>query len=246
MECIRSVSEAVRLAHELHKKLGGVLPWWRGQSDSTWKLEPVISRSEFRNKGLEKNFLGLFLLGAPSRHSSLPSRDDRAGWLFLARHYGLPTRLLDWTEAPLIALYFAVTPSEGGDGALWALDPNELNYQVMGMRGVFLPEREHVGPLFHRAFSGEKADSDRIAAVLPFEVDTRILLQLSRFTIHESASPLEELVADTAVVRKIVIPSSSKLPIATELESLGFRHSTIFPDLSTLAKYISGLRFRDG
>ena len=246
MECIKSVSEVVRLAHELHRKFGGILPWWRGQSDSTWKLIPAISRPEFRKKGAEKNFLGLFLLGAPSRHSPLPSRDDWAGWLSLARHYGLPTRLLDWTEAPLIALYFAVTPSEGGDGALWALNPNELNHHVMGMRGVFVPARKQVGPLFHRAFSGEKADADRIAAVLPSEVDTRMLLQLSRFTIHESARPLEELVPDTAVVRKIVISSLSKPQIAAELESLGFRHSTIFPDLSTLAKYISGLRFRDG
>ena len=51
-------------------------------------------------------------------------------WLFVMQHYGVPTRLLDWTESPLVGLYFAVTEHPNADGTLWVLKPIELNKQT--------------------------------------------------------------------------------------------------------------------
>jgi hypothetical protein len=77
----------------------------------------------------ERALIGHFQVRAPTRaHTRMPEPDDYFGWLFLAQHYGLPTRLLDWTENPLVALYFAVeNPEEKTDGCIWALWPARLN-----------------------------------------------------------------------------------------------------------------------
>jgi len=54
---------------------------------------------------------------------------DEWDWIFLMQHYRAPTRLLDWSESPLVALYFALVDKlqEDSDGALWCMDPIALN-----------------------------------------------------------------------------------------------------------------------
>jgi hypothetical protein len=189
--------------------------------------------------------LGLFMLGAVSRHGSVPDKGDAPGWLALARHYGLPTRLLDWTEAPLTAVFFAAYPPNGKDGRLWALNPALLNDRLMGQAGVFVPGRDnHVAELFKNAFRGAPPTGKRVAAVQPAEIDTRMLVQLSRFTVHESGTPLEELIQDDDVLRRYEISNSAKTVIAGELEAMGIRASSLFPDLETLAEFVSGLHYK--
>lgn len=55
--------------------------------------------------------------------------DEYANWLTLMQHYGLPTRLLDWSRSPLVALYFAVSDESqcDKDGCIWMLTPGKLN-----------------------------------------------------------------------------------------------------------------------
>ena len=90
---------------------------------------PTESPSSRSLKYNERVLISAFQARAPSRsHVKVPKSDDYCGWLFFAQHYGLPTRLLDWTESPLVALYFAVeNPEEKDDGCIWALRPGGLN-----------------------------------------------------------------------------------------------------------------------
>ena len=53
--------------------------------------------------------------------------------MLTARHHGLPSRLMDWMESPLVGLYFSVEKDSTQDGALWCLLPSSLNKQASGM-----------------------------------------------------------------------------------------------------------------
>ncbi len=72
-------------------------------------------------------------------------------WYFLMQHYGAPTRLLDWTGNPLVALYFAIVDQEvhgkNRDAAVWVFDPwewNKLNCE--GLHGPALPNWKEASP----------------------------------------------------------------------------------------------------
>ena len=80
--------------------------WFRGQADATWDLVPKVWRTHDEQD--ERYLTNLFYQKAKLRHAQFPNDADYAGWLALMQHYGLPTRLLDWTESALIGAYFAM------------------------------------------------------------------------------------------------------------------------------------------
>jgi len=73
-------------------------------------------------------------------------------------------------------------------------------------------------------------------ASAPDEVDLRLTLQQSSFTVHRDAEPLEDHSQANSFLRRITIPSESKAAIRMDLKALGFRRSMLFPDLANLAE----------
>jgi len=107
--------------------------WYRGHADKEWMLLPKIQRDFngdeeelFRHERLYTND---FQARASVFKSEKPKLDDFANWLTLMQHYGLPTRLLDWSRSPLVALYFAVSSEKENDkdACVWILKPGKLN-----------------------------------------------------------------------------------------------------------------------
>jgi hypothetical protein len=104
---------------------------YRGQADSRWALDTTLERTiDARPEGrsdplrVERGIHRRFIERATTYLTHVPADHDELSWLTLMRHYGAPTRLLDWTKSPLIGLYFAFeekAPSDAPTRALWCL-----------------------------------------------------------------------------------------------------------------------------
>src|SRR5262249_39550766 len=153
-------------------------------------------------------------------HRLCPDAHDHFGWLFLAQHYGLPTRLLDWSENPLVAAYFAVTDIPDDDGCIWALWPDGLNQAFnagSGLKQIRDPQVAKIAKDAHT--TGEM--SPFVLAIDGQETDPRMLAQMSRFTLHAYDAALESLSEREKWLRQYVIPKRAKATIRKQLSAVG-------------------------
>ena len=213
--------------------------WWRGQSKSKWDLIPSVYRC-CRDREYEQNICSAFIVKAPARYSKdCPSLTEAASWLILMQHYGLPTRLLDWTESLLVALYFATLEHDCTPGALWALAPGMLNkchIPWVNMPQILNPTIDRIQPTCKAAYAPVTECIYEAAAVMAPHEDLRVLAQQSVFTVHGKRTALNKLPNKDEFLLRIEIPSKQKLECRAYLQKLGIRCSSLFPDLEHLAK----------
>jgi hypothetical protein len=175
--------------------------WFRGHSCSSELILPGIYREPFYSARPNVGFMAAqrFRVRSGVMSKGLPPWDDHISWLITAQHYGVPTRLLDWTESALVALYFATggQPTEAGE--LWCMDPAALNNcsnwhlaqqddpPVRYMAGEVFVAPKRI-PDFMKRVGIESTPLLPLAFVPRFGFQ-RMAAQLSRFTIHPSAEP---------------------------------------------------------
>ena len=220
--------------------------WWRGHSLFEWDLLPKVYR--LGRDADEHNYALTFTRYAPSRYERCPAEKRWAAWLFLMQHYGVPTRLLDWTKSALVGLYFAVADPQhdGGPGALWGLQPTILNRFHVSIDGLIPVEDARVEKLARDAFDHKfQKNSKEIVAVPTQQRDVRHLVQESMFTIHGSKQPLNRFDTSKEYLVCWEIPSSSKRRLRCTLDRMGMNLTNLFPDLENLARHVSSLSFSD-
>jgi hypothetical protein len=227
--------------------------WYRGERSYSWSLRPKVFRDRYDERDLTNRFRVL----AKSRHANLPGYNDYGLFLSVMQHYGLPTRLLDWSTSPLVALYFAVRKYiynpllEPIDAAVVVLNPYILNNLQIGEATTPSIEGPSIRKFLRAAFTSygpsssnfDKSrlpdyltdDADKTCAVMGAETDIRIFAQQGCFTIHTAKTPLVNIQGAPEYLHRINIPSTSVRNIANELLLCGYRNSTLFPDLTNLA-----------
>jgi hypothetical protein len=215
--------------------------WFRGQPDINYELIPSLFRKE--NKEIaarEHNFNSLFRRKAPG-FGETPEKERYDEWLFLMQHAGFPTRLLDWTESPLVALYFSLYNAKDNDSVVWMLNPLELNYRSIGQRVLPSPQDKTLSYNFKSIFNGEPIFGDYPIALLPGCVNSRMQAQRSCFTLHGiNNTSFENMFNDILIkegfLKKYIIKKSRHNELRNDLRLLGIEHASLFPDFEGLSQ----------
>lgn len=220
--------------------------WYRGHRDQSWQLQAsAFRRSEHRDH--ERAMLARFRQEAAS--AGLQYSFDEWGWITFAQHHALPTRLLDWSQSPLIGLFFACEPDPADsavetDGEFFLLHPNDLNEEAGdddGGHPHLLADADSTLRDYLPGRDGENRRKPR-AVVAPLIFD-RIRFQTGTFTVTQvpPAGAEAEQLRKARSLQSFTIPAASKATLREQLGVLGFSDVSIYRDLDRIAKRIKAL-----
>ncbi len=245
---VRSVGEfvqaVVEIADILNAPYGGI--WYRGVGDRRLSLAPGIV---WRKVDDEDSLIEDFLVGVPA----LTAQEISEPWHLysLMQHHGLPTRLLDWSKSPLVALFFAlahgVDHDERSVSCVWVMNPYRLNFLALEIEEVFAA-RSNYGIDEHNSFKVNYLPrplrplhrTDKVPAppmaIEPAFTNRRLVSQQGCFTVHGTdPSGLERLPGMSESLFRLEVPSRHCKRVREELEQLGFRADWIYQDLDRLS-----------
>jgi FRG domain len=213
---------------------------FRGRPLAAEDLTTSLVRLGGDAKAIERPLLRHFRKYAAS--DAVPV-DSTWNWLALAQHHGLPTRLLDWTYSPYVALHFMTSHERamGEDGAVWMVDyvrvheraPRPLREQL---------EREGANVFTTEMLAAVAEDFDDLAELGDFVVfveppsfDQRIVNQYALFSL--ASRP--DLAVDESCLRKLVVPAELKWEIRDKLDQANITERVLFPGLDGLSRWLA-------
>jgi hypothetical protein len=217
---------------------------FRGMPDASESLETRLARvSPSAERHLLRNFRKF------ARWSAVPG-DSVWNWLTLAQHHGLPTRLLDWTFSPYVALHFATDHTEdfARDGVVWCID--------------YVAAHRHLPRVLRTALDEESADvftTEMLASVAPTlerfdnlakepflvfldppSLDERIVNQFALFSLLSGPDlSLDDWLAGRPeLARRVVLPAGLKWEVRDKLDQANVTERVLFPGLDGLSRWL--------
>jgi len=235
--------------------------WFRGEPECDTPLVPKLYRGKY-NDGYQEDYFENRLLQhfrmRAMASGKMPNREGETDlWLFLAQHVRLPTRLLDWTEGSLIALYFALQEVNNKKiPVVWMLNPFGLNclaqekkpsldeYNIYAITWCH-PDPCNINIGYENIRSAWENDRGRVefpVAISPTYVHQRIPAQRSCFTVHgKRKESMCTLLFGKDVLKKYVIDQRNPIKMLEELRTLGVSWGSLFPDIDGLARDLTEL-----
>jgi hypothetical protein len=212
--------------------------WYRGHPNARFYL--LASLLRYKN-GLDREQV-LFTNFKKFSDRILKRRNSEWETLFEMQHFGVPTRLLDWSETFGVALFFAATYNQSHhpdqDAAVYLLDPQALN-RISGMSQVFrVPEDEAKFSYTRIYWEHTPFAATAPIAIEPIFLNDRMLAQRGMFTVHhDKIAPIED--AFPRAIKKVIMPNAA-IPAALEFLALSnLNMFSVFPDLAGLSGYLT-------
>jgi hypothetical protein len=221
---------------------------FRGVARANHALRCGIARIGDDPAAIERHLLRNFIKYAEHR---LDARHDSVWhWLALAQHHGLPSRLLDWTYSPLVALHFVTELSTAfdDDGVVWCIDypgvkkslPQRLHVVLeREASDVFTPEllADAVSSLDElREISEEPA----LLFLEPPSLDQRIVTQYALFSLltHADADMQQWVDRHPELCKRVIIPAAIKWEIRDKLDQANVTERVLYPGLDGLCRWL--------
>ena len=225
---------------------------FRGQRDEKWGLQTSLDRLlgslpvKFKTEDLVKIHYNRFVKAARGRGTN-SNNNSEENWWALGQHHGLATPLLDWSESPYIAVYFAFSspePSSSGYRSVWALVPNALELANKDVLGEEERAKENEGAESFYADFLEKSRPPVVHIVEPLSDDNpRLVNQAGLFTRAPIGMNLEQWVErhskifKVPVLQKFLIPDDERFDALIALQKMNIHSQSMFPDLSGASTY---------
>ncbi|MDQ0972409.1 hypothetical protein QFZ31_002287 [Neobacillus niacini] len=212
----------------------------RGQTGDYPLLPSALRKDSKGNRKFTRqavaHFLNQFKINSHYYMDSPWDIKNAYEWMIHAQHYGLPTRLLDFTQSHIIALMFAVerafTNDDSQDAVVWFLDPKKLNTLHSNRTDLIVLSNENDRDLKLDDFNGPVIVQGR-------KLNNRINAQNGVFLYFQDTEvPLEEKVTADDILRKVIICGKHKKDILVSLYAMGVGFTQIYPELSSVSKDI--------
>lgn len=188
---------------------------FRGQQAASWGLVPGLYRrwregmsEQIHRHQVEEHLLCRFKREVRPYLTIEPENDWE--WLALAQHHGLPTRFLDWTRSPLVALYFALEGNTESVSSVWCIRPPEAEVSDTSpfeISGVVRYDPSHLSP--------------------------RIVQQSGCFTAHPENLPVE------GKIIKVYIAGEARMTIRRDVMTMGIHRASLFPGIDGVCYHIA-------
>jgi FRG domain-containing protein len=243
---------------------------FRGQREAAWSLTTSLDRAVRREKTtttgdslyhldraeVEADLLFRFQQQAPQYLTHLPAQPDRASWLAMMQHYGVPTRLLDWTGSPYAGMYFALEEEplkEEKRSALWAIDMDWLKAKgdelLFSRENPALPSEPALRAReINRLLEATRMEQGVILSINPILGNDRLASQqgillcklFPRAPFYQvlMRMMIKPSLTERPVIRKLEVSAATRIEFLKRLRTMNIHRSSLFPGLDGFGRFL--------